>query len=92
MKPKEKLIANIKAGELFHIIDSYFDPPRIYYMRKMKRKPKLSPITKGLIYPLQCYGFTQNRHNTFHLKKPAHWNVDGRYKGIVKNKNNWKPK
>lgn len=82
------LISDIKPGEKFRYIDSYFNPPRIYYMRKMKRKPRYNEIIGRECIPLQCYGFKQGSIDRFRSDKPSHWCVDGRYLG----EEGWEPK
>lgn len=82
---KEIEIEKIKPGELFKHINNGFNPPRIYFMRRMKRKlsDKYIHITKIKCVPVQCYGFIQGHVNSFSKKSPAHWCVDGRIKGII---------
>lgn len=85
MKGKELEIDNIKPGEIFRHYDTYFNPPRVYFMRRMKRglSSKYMHIIKRKCVLIQNYGFIQGHVNHFSKKKPAHWCIDGRYKAII---------
>lgn len=81
-KEIEREIQELIPGALFRHIDTGYNPPRINYMRKLKRNPsdKYIHILNRKCIPIAMYGFTQGRTDRFNKKSPAHWCVDGRYK------------
>ncbi len=91
MKQKEVEINQIELGGYFCMINTQFNPERVYYMRRMKRKPKYSPVLKRDCIPIQCYGFVQGQKDSFNKLKPAHFCMDGRYKAVPKLEG-WKEK